>query len=107
MPKFEMESFQIILHSGNAKSSAYEALELVKKGDIEKGQIQMKEAKDELLIAQKEHAKILQQFAMSEETEYAHLLLVHAEDHVTSSQLAVSLIGEMIEMYERFGRNER
>lgn len=103
MSKFELESFQIILHSGNARSSAYEALRDVKGGDMEKGKAGIKEARTEIVIAQKEHAKLLQKF--TEEEVIVDLLLMHAEDHVSSSQIAVDLIGEMIEMYERFGDN--
>lgn len=102
MTQYENESMLIILHSGNARSSAFEALAFIKKGAVKSGLDSLKVAKDEMLIAQKEHAKLLQQFALS--NGYANMLLVHAEDHVSSTQIAVDLIGEIIEMYERFGK---
>lgn len=101
MTQYENESMLIILHSGNARSSAYEALSFIKNGEKQLGHDSLTLAKEEMLLAQKEHAKLLQQFALS--NGYANMLLVHAEDHVSSTQVAVDLIGEMIEIYERFG----
>lgn len=101
MSKHEMEAMKIIMHSGNAKSNAYEALSFVKNRDFLQGKELMAIAEQEILLAQKEHAKLLQEFAIN--NGYADMLLVHAEDHVSSSQIVVDLISEMIIMYERFG----
>ena len=59
------------------------------------------EAKSEIILAQREHAQLLRRFAEGEVS--VNLLLIHAEDHVSSTQIAVDLIQEMIDMYERFG----
>lgn len=102
MENMEMVSFQLILHSGNARSSSYEALDQVKQDHWEAGEKKIKEARAELIIAQKQHAQLLRKMA-NEEAVAMDLLLVHAEDHIASSQVVVELIDEMIQIYERFG----
>lgn len=73
----EQYSFQLILHSGNARSTAYEALQLVKSNAFKEGELDM------------------------------NLLLIHAEDHIASSSIAVEMSGELIELYERMENYER
>ncbi|MDH6367006.1 MULTISPECIES: PTS lactose/cellobiose transporter subunit IIA [unclassified Breznakia] len=101
MSKYEMEAFQIILHSGNARSSAYEAIASARNDDLGIANTKIEEARNEIVLAQKEHAKLLQRSTV--ENMEIDLLMMHAEDHVASSQVAVDLIQEMIRMYERFG----
>ena len=36
-----------------------------------------------------------------------NLLLIHAEDHITSSSIAVEMSGELIELYERMEKYEQ
>lgn len=98
----EAISMKLILHSGNARSSSFEALALVKQDELILGNQKITEAKEELLLAQKIHAQLLRSYANEEEIKL-DLLLMHAEDHIASTQVNVELIAEMIEMYERFG----
>lgn len=99
----EQYSFQLILHSGNARSGAVEALRVVKEGDIEKGKQLLIEAKAELIEAQKLHAQMLRIMANQEETIVVNLLLIHAEDHITSSSIACEFTEELINVYQRLG----
>ena len=46
----EQKSFQLILHSGNARSLAHEALQLIKEEKKEEANNKMKEAKKELFL---------------------------------------------------------
>lgn len=102
MSKYENDAFQIILHGGNARSSAFEALRFVKANSMNEGKLKMQEAKEELNLAQRVHAKLLQNAVRSGEMD-VDFLVMHSEDHVASSQVVVELVSEMIEMYERFG----
>lgn len=97
----EQYSFQLILHSGNARSTAYEALQLEKNGEYESAQEKMKEAKTELIEAQKQHAQLLRIMASQEDIVEINLLLIHAEDHIASTAVAVELSEEIILLYER------
>lgn len=48
----EQYSFQLILHSGNARSTAYEALQLVKSNAFKEGEKKLSIAKEEMVEAQ-------------------------------------------------------
>lgn len=96
----EQYSFQLILHSGNARSLAYEALQKVKETQFDEGETLYKQAKDELVEAQKMHAQLLRAMANQEEVDI-NLLLIHAEDHITSSGIMCEMTREMIDMYKK------
>lgn len=97
----EQYSFQLILHSGNARSMSYEALQLCKHHQVDAGKALYQQAREELIEAQKMHAQLLRIMASQEETLDINLLLIHAEDHITSSGVASELTGELIDIYER------
>ena len=100
--KFEQECFQIILHGGNARCTAYEALKEAKQGNREAAASKIAEAKEEMNLAGCEHAKLLQSF-VSDETLTVEMLLVHAEDHMASSKVIVEMAQELLDIYERLG----
>lgn len=97
--KLEEVILSIIIHSGNAKSLSFEALQEAKKGNIEKSGKLIEDAKKEFLNAHHVQTEMLQGEANGEKTEVS-LLMVHAQDHLMSSSLAMDLIEEMIEMYQ-------
>ena len=97
----EQYSFQLILHSGNARSTAYEALGKVKAKAFEEGCSMLEEAKKELIEAQKQHAQLLRMMANDEQEIDINLLLIHAEDHIASSAVAVEMTGEIIDLYKK------
>lgn len=96
----ELDSMAIILHAGNAKSSAFEAMEAVKKGKNELFDEKYDEAKNEIRLAHKAHAELLRKLASADLMKEVDLLLVHAEGHLTSTDIAVSLIKEIGELYK-------
>lgn len=98
----EERSFQLILHSGNARSLAYEALAIVKEDKLQDAKKKLEEAKQELLLAQRLHAQMLRDMANQEEIK-VDLLLIHAEDHVSGSDCCLAMAKEVVEIYERFG----
>ena len=100
----EQYSFQLILHSGNARSTPYEAL---KSNAFKEGEKKLSIAKEEMVEAQKLHAKLLRIMANQEGELDMNLLLIHAEDHIASSSIAVEMSGELIELYERMENYER
>jgi PTS system cellobiose-specific IIA component len=102
MENTEQGSFQLILHSGNARSLAYEALGCIKSGRREEGLSIYEEAKKELTEAQRRHSEILFN-AVNEENENVPLLLIHAEDHISSSQVVVELVKEIMDLYGKIG----
>ncbi len=98
--EFEQVCLQIILHSGNGRSLAFEALREQEQGLSTSAKQKIQEAKEELILAGRQHAQLLQQYA-KEEALQPTMFVVHAEDHMASSQVVVELVQEMIKLYER------
>jgi PTS system cellobiose-specific IIA component len=102
----EVSCMQMILHSGNARADAYEAIDNVKNKEFDKSKELIENAKKELLFSQKTHAELLREMA-SEEDVPTNLLLVHAEDHVSVSEMAIDMAKELYAVYEILaGRKE-
>ena len=52
-------SFELILHSGNSKSSSMESIELARQGEFQLSDEKINEAQEELVLAHKIHTKLL------------------------------------------------
>ena len=98
--------FKLIMHSGNAKSYAMEAIREADKGNFEKANELLKEADKELLNAQKSHSGVVQNEAAGERVKVS-LLLVHAEDHLASSTVIVYLAKEMVKMHYKLNKENK
>ena len=102
----EVSCMQMILHSGNARGDAYEAIDDIKNKEFDKAKDLLDNAKKELLMAQKQHAELLREMA-SDNNVPTNLLLVHAEDHVAGSEMALDMAKELYTVYEILaGRKE-
>ena len=97
----EAYSFQLILHSGNARSLAFEALQAAKNSTFDEANKKYDEAKAELIEAQKMHAQLLRMMANNEKIEIT-LLLIHGEDHITASSMAVENTREFINSFPTY-----
>ncbi|GLC89077.1 PTS lactose/cellobiose transporter subunit IIA [Lysinibacillus piscis] len=93
-------SFGLILHSGNAKSIAMEAITHAKKGEIKVAREKINHAKDELKKAQKVHADLIFEEANGTSPDFS-LLLMHSEDHFAMGQIIVELATEMVDLHEK------
>ena len=100
----ELDSMQIILHAGNAKSDAYEALIELKKDNYEVYKKNIKSAKYEIRLAHQAHANILRNLSLQNKMNDINLLLVHAEGHLSSTSIAIDLIEEIAELHLSKGR---
>ncbi|BDG36069.1 PTS lactose/cellobiose transporter subunit IIA [Saccharococcus caldoxylosilyticus] len=95
----EQIAFQLILHSGNARSKIIQALREYRAGNQEQAEQLLKEAEDELSVAHNIHFQMIQKEASGEKTEFS-LLLMHAEDHVMSTLSMKELVKEMLELFK-------
>ncbi|MFZ4451474.1 PTS lactose/cellobiose transporter subunit IIA [Salibacterium aidingense] len=93
-------SFEIILHAGNARSSAMEALAMARKGQIEEAREKIKEADRELNQAHHVQTDLLQQEA-SGEGEIPSILLIHAQDHLMNAMTVKELGTEILELHQK------
>ena len=98
----EVSSMQMIMHSGNSRNDSCEAIKFVKNKEFEAAEQCLEKSNSELLMAQKEHAKVLREMAESGKME-TNLLLVHAEDHVSVSEMALDMARELVDVYKILG----
>lgn len=89
--------FTIILHAGNARAEAYEALRAAQAGDFDKAAEHLRQAETEVGAAHKVQTQLLQQEAQGKKVEVS-LLFVHAQDHLMTALSEKNLIENMVEM---------
>ncbi|PLT28852.1 PTS lactose/cellobiose transporter subunit IIA [Peribacillus deserti] len=96
-----MESviFQIILHGGNGRSLAMEAIHAAKQGSFEEAKSKLQEASGALNEAHKFQTALIQDEIRGEKTEMS-LLMVHAQDHLMNAMTLKDLAAELVEVYE-------
>ncbi|WP_066371400.1 PTS lactose/cellobiose transporter subunit IIA [Neobacillus fumarioli] len=99
MKNFEEIIFQIILHGGNGKSSAMEAIMAAKQGDFTAARQKLQEAGDALNEAHHIQTSLIQNEVRGDKTEVS-LLLVHAQDHLMNAMTIRDLAIEFVDLYE-------
>ena len=96
----EQEIMQIIANSGESKMKSFEALKCVKNKDFSKAKELLKESRKIDLAAHNAQTQIIAQALDPEATEAVTLLMIHAQDHYMTSQLARDLIEVLIDVFE-------
>lgn len=96
----EQISFQLILHSGNARSKVIQALREYREGNTEEADNLMIQAEQDLLIAHDVHFQLVQQEAKGQKTEFS-MLLIHSEDHLMSTITMKELVKELLEIFKK------
>ncbi|UOQ50575.1 PTS lactose/cellobiose transporter subunit IIA [Gracilibacillus caseinilyticus] len=96
----EKIAFTIILHAGNARSLAMEAIKLAKADQITEAADKIALAESEFTKAHHEQTTLLQREA---EARYNHLplILIHAQDHLMMAMTVKDLAVEFIDMYQK------
>lgn len=94
----EMISFGIIANSGDSRSFAFQALEEAKQGNFDEADRLMKKSEESSILAHKAQTDLLFQ-EMNGNPTPVDVLLVHSQDHLMTSMLAIELIKEIIELY--------
>ncbi|MBP2652071.1 MAG: phosphotransferase system lactose/cellobiose-specific subunit [Firmicutes bacterium] len=91
--------FEIIIHAGNAKAEAYDALKEAENGEFIKAAEALERAEAELGIAHRAQTGIIQQEADGKKTSVT-LLMVHAQDHLMTAISEKNLIANMIGLHK-------
>ena len=97
-------SFQLILHSGNARSCAMEAITLQKQGKSSDAQDKLKEAEQEFVAAHKIQTALIQQEVNGEKFDIP-MILIHAQDHLMTSMTTKDLAIEIVELHKKTQKN--
>ncbi|OIK13551.1 PTS lactose/cellobiose transporter subunit IIA [Bacillus sp. MUM 13] len=92
-------AFQLILHAGNAKSLAMEAIHAAKKGDFAEAEEKMAEADAAFNEAHHVQTDLIHQEAGGEKFDLP-LIMIHAQDHLMTSLTLKDLAGEIIDMHK-------
>ncbi|MDQ0201488.1 PTS lactose/cellobiose transporter subunit IIA [Neobacillus ginsengisoli] len=106
MDNLEVVIFQIILHGGNGRSAAMEAIYLAKQGDFNGAKSKLKESANALNEAHHIQTSLIQSEIRGEKTEIS-LLMVHAQDHLMNAMIVKDLAEEIVDLYQRFKLSKR
>lgn len=98
MVAMEEIAFQIILHAGNGKSSAMEAIHEAKTGNFNRSDELLEEAGEELNRAHHFQTKLIQEEANGNKN-VVSVLLIHSQDHLMTSMTVRDLAVEIVEIY--------
>ncbi|RFU69912.1 PTS lactose/cellobiose transporter subunit IIA [Bacillus sp. V59.32b] len=99
MDNQEQIVFQIILHGGNGKSSAMEAIAAAKQGNFAVAREKLKESADALNEAHRIQTSLIQREVKGERNEVS-LLMIHAQDHLMNAITMKDLATEFVDLYE-------
>ncbi|MDM5157286.1 PTS lactose/cellobiose transporter subunit IIA [Bacillus sp. DX1.1] len=100
MDTLETKAFHLILHGGNARSSAMEAIDYAKRGEFAEADAKLQEALQELQEAHRLQTELIQKEAGGEKVELT-LLMVHAQDHLMNAITVKELASEFVELYRK------
>ncbi|KAF1299480.1 PTS mannose transporter subunit IIA [Enterococcus sp. JM4C] len=99
----EQETLQaimgLIIHAGNAKSEAMEAIQAAKTGDFFLADSKVKLAEEALVEAHHAQTGLLTKEAQGE-TMQVTLLTVHSQDHLMTAIAFTDLTKEIIDLYK-------
>lgn len=95
----------LIMHGGDAKSSAMEAIYAAKEADFETADEKISDAEDALSEAHKSQTKLLTREASGDPVELS-LLLVHGQDHLMNAMTFKDLAVEMIDIHRKLEGQE-
>ena len=89
----------LIMHSGDAKSHAMEAIQAAKQCDFDVADERLHDAKESLVKAHQSQTEMLTKEAQGESTEIT-LLTVHSQDHLMTSIAFIDLAKEIVELHK-------
>jgi cellobiose PTS system EIIA component len=102
--EFEQIVFTIIMHAGNARSKAFDALRFARAQEFAQAAECMNNVKEELTNAHQIQSGMLFQEANGQKQDI-NMLLIHAQDHLMCAILAKDLVEEMILLYQQVMKN--
>lgn len=92
-------AMQIILHAGNGRTKAQEAIKCAKVQDFEAARTALKEAKDNIVLAHRSQTAVIQNEAAGKSYQPC-LLFTHAQDHLMTITSEVNMTRDLVDMYE-------
>lgn len=93
-------AMHIIIHAGDARNKAHEALRFIKEYDFETAYKIMENAEELIVEAHKSQTNVIQEFAGGKEVAF-NLLFIHAQDTLMTIKSEISMFTELIKMVEQ------
>lgn len=93
-------AFDLISTAGNSRSNSMLALQAARAGDSTRAIDLLEQAEADLLAAHHIQTALVQQEASGEPVA-VNIILVHAQDHLTSAMLIKDLATEFVHVYEQ------
>ena len=101
MTEIEQKIVGMISSAGVSKAKAFEALKMVRESRYEDAKKLLAEAREIDLAAHKIQTELITaEMSGGEDKPEIGLLMIHAQDHYMTSQLARDLIEELINIFE-------
>ena len=100
MDQQEQIVINLIVNAGSARSSAIEAIQYAKAGDIEKAEESLGNAKEAVNEAHHSQTELIQAEIRGEKSPL-NLLMAHAQDHLMTAIAFTDLAKEIIDLYRR------
>ena len=95
MNEVEQVIMELIIHAGNARSLAIEAISKAREDSFEEADSLMKQADEEMITAHKAQSQLLCNETNGSQVPLT-LLMVHAQDHVMNAITVKDLANEII-----------
>ena len=101
MTEIEQQIVGMISSAGDSKAKAFEALKMVRESRYDEARKLLNEAREIDLAAHKIQTQLITaEMSGGDDKPEIGLLMVHAQDHYMTSQLARDLIEELINVFE-------
>ena len=90
----EEQAFKLILHGGNARGEAYEAIDFAEEFQFDEAEQKIKDAEAEMKEGHKYQTEVVRS---SEEGVTATFLMIHAQDHLMTAMAEINIAKRFIE----------
>lgn len=91
--------FWIVLHGGNARGEAYEALDAAKNFNFAAAEHHLKKAEEELASGHQYQTELVQTDSDQPDNTTAPFLVIHAQDHLMTAMAELNLIKRLVDNY--------
>lgn len=96
----QLIAFNIILHSGNAKTKIHAAFKVMRESDFDNANVLLEEANQEILEAHQSQTELLHSYANGTKINM-EIIMVHAQDHLMTTMIMRELAIEMCYLYQK------
>ena len=100
MDEQEQTIINLIVNAGSARSSAIEAIQYAKAGDLEKAEESINAAKESVNEAHHAQTEMIQSEIRGEKAPL-NLLMVHAQDHLMCALVVIDLAQEFVAIWQK------